>query len=82
EQPLSPAMLSQLLQAMIDSHADCGSRAARVSLAFEVMLRMPALRSEGLAGWRAYPVRIDAQSRAGRSEMRLQIDVLYASTCP
>ncbi|MCW2001335.1 GTP cyclohydrolase I [Xanthomonas arboricola] len=60
EQPLSPAMLSQLLQAMIDSHADCGSRAARVSLAFEVMLRMPALRSE----------------------MRLQIDVLYASTCP
>ncbi|KQQ81366.1 GTP cyclohydrolase [Xanthomonas sp. Leaf131] len=82
EQPLSPAMLSHLLQAMIDSHADCGSRAARVSLAFELMLRMPALLSEGLAGWRAYPVRIDAQCRAGRSHVRLQIDVLYASTCP
>ncbi|MBB4132624.1 MULTISPECIES: GTP cyclohydrolase FolE2 [unclassified Xanthomonas] len=82
EQPLSPAMLSQLLQALIDSHADCGSRAARLTLTFELMLRMPALRSEGLSGWRAYPVRIDAQCRAGRSEIRLQIDVLYASTCP
>ncbi|MBB3761277.1 GTP cyclohydrolase FolE2 [Xanthomonas arboricola] len=82
EQPVSPAMVSQLLQALIDSHADCGSRAARLALNFELMLRMPALRSEGLSGWRAYPVRIDAQSRAGRTEIQLQVDVLYASTCP
>ncbi|MCS3748637.1 GTP cyclohydrolase FolE2 [Xanthomonas sp. 3793] len=82
EQPVSPAMLSQLLQALIDSHADCGSRAARVTLSLEVMLRTPALLSEGLAGWRAYPVRIDAQCREGRSLVSLQIDVLYASTCP
>jgi len=82
EQPVSPAMVSQLLQALIDSHADCGSRAARLGLNFELMLRMPALRSEGLSGWRAYPVRIDAQSRAGRTEIQLQVDVLYASTCP
>ncbi|MCD0258771.1 GTP cyclohydrolase I FolE2 [Xanthomonas melonis] len=82
EQPLSPAMLSQLLQALIDSHDDCGSRAARVSLAFEVMLRVPALLSEGLAGWRAYPVRLEAQCVEGRSRVQLQVDVLYASTCP
>ncbi|QJD67525.1 GTP cyclohydrolase I FolE2 [Xanthomonas campestris pv. badrii] len=82
EQPVSPAMMSQLLQALIDSHADCGSRAARVSLAFEVMLRTPALLSEGWAGWRAYPVRLEAQCRAGQCHLQLQIDVLYASTCP
>ncbi|MFO3704292.1 GTP cyclohydrolase FolE2 [Xanthomonas codiaei] len=82
EQPVAPAMLSQLLQVLIDSHADCGSRAARVSLACEVMLRTPALLSEGLSGWRAYPVRIDAQRVAGRCQLQLQIEVLYASTCP
>ncbi|KAB7766504.1 GTP cyclohydrolase FolE2 [Xanthomonas maliensis] len=82
EEPLSPAMLSRLLEALIDSHADCGSRAARVCLSFELMLRRPALRSAGLAGWRAYPVRIDAQHRAGYSRIQLRVDVVYASTCP
>lgn len=82
QQPLSPAMLSQLLQALIDSHADCASRAARLTLSFELMLRTPALRSEGLSGWRAYPVHIAAQCRAGRTTIQLQIEVLYASTRP
>ncbi|WP_126942588.1 GTP cyclohydrolase FolE2 [Xanthomonas sp. BRIP62409] len=82
EQPVSPAMVSQLLQALIDSHADCGSRAARLTLSFELMVRVLALRSEGLSGWRAYPVRIDAQSSAGRTRIQLQVEVLYASTCP
>lgn len=54
QRPLSPAMLPQLLQALIESHADCASRAARLTLSFALMLRMPALRSEGLSGWRAY----------------------------
>ncbi|MCC8470657.1 GTP cyclohydrolase FolE2 [Xanthomonas phaseoli] len=82
QQPLSPAMLSQLLRALIDSHADCASRAARLTLRFELMLRTPALRSEGLSGWRAYPVHIAAQCRAGRTTLQLQVEVLYASTCP
>ncbi|OQP71328.1 GTP cyclohydrolase [Xanthomonas phaseoli pv. syngonii LMG 9055] len=82
QQPLSPAILSQLLQALIDSHADCASRAARLTLSFELMLRTPALRSEGLSGWRAYPVHIAAQCRAGRTTVQLQVEVLYASTCP
>ncbi|PPU74204.1 MULTISPECIES: GTP cyclohydrolase FolE2 [Xanthomonas] len=82
EHPVSPAMVSQLLQALIDSHEDCGSRAARLTLTFEVMLRVPALLSEGLAGWRAYPVRLEAQCSAGHSRIQLQVEVLYASTCP
>ncbi|AJQ87429.1 GTP cyclohydrolase FolE2 [Xanthomonas oryzae pv. oryzicola] len=82
QRPLSPAMFPQLLQALIESHADCASRAARLTLSFELMLRMPALRSEGLSGWRAYPVRIAAQCRAGRTTIQLQVEVLYASTCP
>ncbi|MBB3806468.1 GTP cyclohydrolase I [Xanthomonas arboricola] len=82
QHPVSPAMLSQLLQALVASHADCGSRAARLTLRFELLLRMPALRSEGLSGWRAYPVHIVAHCRAGRTTIQLQVDVLYASTCP
>ncbi|WP_173644678.1 GTP cyclohydrolase, FolE2/MptA family, partial [Xanthomonas euvesicatoria] len=79
QQPVSPAMLSGLLQALIDSHADCASRAARLTLSGELMLRTPALRSEGLSGWRAYPVHIAAQCSAGRTTIQLQVEVLYAS---
>lgn len=43
---------------------------------------MLALRSEGLSGWRAYPVYIVAHCRAGHTTIQLQVDVLYASTCP
>ncbi|WP_180301726.1 GTP cyclohydrolase, FolE2/MptA family, partial [Xanthomonas phaseoli] len=32
--------------------------------------------------WRAYPVHIAAQCRAGRTTVQLQVEVLYASTCP
>ncbi len=82
QQPLSPSRLSQLLRAMVHSHADCASTAARVSLRLELLRRSPALRSPGLAGWRAYPLRIDAELRGGVVRLGLGVDLLYSSTCP
>lgn len=53
---LSPAGLHALLQAMVDSHRDCASRSARLRLQLPLLLHRPALLSQGLAGWKAYPV--------------------------
>lgn len=82
EQALSPSRLSQLLHAMVHSHADCASTAARISLRMALLRRSPALRSEGLAGWKAYPLRIDAQLRGARVRIQVAVEVLYSSTCP
>lgn len=82
DQTLSPQHLRSLLQAMIDSHQDCGSRNARVRLHFELMTRRAALVTQGLSGWKAYPVRIDASLCQGVFALRAQVTVTYSSTCP
>ncbi len=80
--PLTPSRLAQLLREMVDSHADCASTAARLSLRSSLLRRSPALRSEGLAGWKAYPLRIDAELCQGMVRITLGVEVLYSSTCP
>lgn len=82
EVPLSPARVQALLSAMIHSHADCGSRRARVQLGLALPVRRPALRTPGLAGWKTYPVRIAAGLDAGGLALRVQVAVTYSSTCP
>lgn len=79
---LSPGRLHQLLQTMIDSHRDCDSRNARLRLRFDLLARRPALVSESLAGWKSYPVCIDASLIQGVFTLRLQVTVAYSSTCP
>ena len=79
---LSPGCFYQLLQAMIDSHRDCDSRNARLRLHFELLARRPALVSENLAGWKSYPVRLDAALIQGIFSLRQQVTVAYSSTCP
>ena len=81
-QALSPAGLHQLLQAMIDSHQDCASGNARLSLEFDLLTRRPALVSEHLAGWKAYPVRLEATLIGGSFSLQAQVGVTYSSTCP
>ncbi|MCC9620472.1 GTP cyclohydrolase FolE2 [Thalassospira sp. MA62] len=81
-EPLSPSRLHQLLRAMIDSHRDCDSRNARLQLSFDLLARRPALVSEGLAGWKSYPVCLDAALIQGIFTLRLQIKMTYSSTCP
>ncbi|OLU22378.1 GTP cyclohydrolase [Pseudomonas sp. PA15(2017)] len=81
-QALSPAGLHQLLQAMADSHQDCASGNARLSLDFDLLTRRPALVSEHLAGWKAYPVSLEATLIAGTFSLQAQVGVTYSSTCP
>ncbi|MBP0600548.1 GTP cyclohydrolase I FolE2 [Herbaspirillum sp. LeCh32-8] len=82
EQTLSPRALTQLLGKMLDSHADCASRSARVELEFSLSMRRPALHTPGLEGWRSYPVSVYASLRDGRTRLWLSARVQYSSTCP
>ncbi len=79
---LSPAGLRPVLQAMVDSHRDCDTRRARLRLRFDLLARRAALVTDGLAGWKAYPVRIDATLTDAGFELRAQVTVAYSSTCP
>ncbi|CAB3771229.1 GTP cyclohydrolase [Burkholderia sp. MSh2] len=82
DEALSPAALQRVLRAMVDSHRDCDTRSARVRLRFDLLARRAALVTEGLAGWKAYPVRIDAMLAGDALELRAQVTVAYSSTCP
>ncbi|MEK2606213.1 GTP cyclohydrolase FolE2 [Burkholderia arboris] len=79
---LSPAGLRRVLRAMVDSHRDCDTRSARVRLRFDLLARRTALVTEGLAGWKAYPVQVDATLAGDAFELRAQVTVAYSSTCP
>jgi GTP cyclohydrolase I len=81
-QVLSPASLGLLLQQMVGSHADCRSTRARVSFFFDLLCRRPALVTPDLAGWKAYPVRLDAVWQRGVLQLDAQVTVTYSSTCP
>ncbi|KAB0668686.1 GTP cyclohydrolase I FolE2 [Burkholderia territorii] len=79
---LSRAGLQRMLRAMIDSHHDCATRSARVRLRFDLLARRAALVTEGLAGWKAYPVQIDATLAGDAFALRAQTTIVYSSTCP
>ncbi|MEL6374485.1 MAG: GTP cyclohydrolase FolE2 [Pseudomonadota bacterium] len=79
---LTPPGLRLLLDRMIESHADCGSGNARLHVAFDLLVRRPALVTEGLSGWTSYPVRIDASLVNAAYRCRLEVRVGYSSTCP
>ena len=80
--PLAPGRLRAVLQEMVDSHADCGSQSARLALQFDFLTRRPALVTEGLAGWKSYPVRLQASLSRGVFQLNLRVAVGYSSTCP
>ena len=82
DQVLSPQCICSLLQEMIASHEDCGSKNARLKIEFDLLVRRPALLTEGLAGWKAYPVSIEATHINDTSSIRLGTTIVYSSTCP
>lgn len=79
---LTPTTLKTVLQAMVESHLDCQTTQARVRLRFDLLSRRPALITDGLSGWKAYPVVLDAHWQGGRLGLQAQVDVRYSSTCP
>lgn len=79
---LSPANLRELLEAMIASHHDCHTQSARLRLNVDLLVRRPALVTQGLSGWKSYPLRLDAELIDGTFHCQLRVTVNYSSTCP
>ena len=77
---LTPAGLRRVLQALIEGQGGISS-AARLVLRYEQLLLRPALASAN-AGWKRYPVEIDATLREGHLHLGLRFAVEYSSTCP
>ncbi|MDQ3206035.1 MAG: GTP cyclohydrolase FolE2 [Pseudomonadota bacterium] len=77
---VSPAGLRRVLQSLVDSQAGVSSQ-ARLTLRYDQMLLRPALAS-GYAGWKRYPVEIQATLADGHLRLALSFSVEYSSTCP
>ncbi|WP_339518202.1 GTP cyclohydrolase FolE2 [Pseudomonas proteolytica] len=79
-QDLQPALLRQVLQRFLDSHEGLSS-SAYLRIHTDLLLKRPALVSP-LAGWKSYPLSIEARLEKQMFHVELKIDVTYSSTCP
>ena len=77
---ITPAGLRRVLQDCIDSQGGL-STSARIVLRYEQLLKRQALASDN-AGWKRYPVEIDATLANGHLALTLAFAVEYSSTCP
>jgi GTP cyclohydrolase IB len=79
-EPLTPCSIRRLLRDFLESHADLSDR-AMMRIAFDHLLRRPALKSEN-SGWKAYPVWISGLMEKSQFSLELGCQVVYSSTCP
>lgn len=77
---LNAPSLRKLLESAIDSQQGLSTR-ARARLRYDHLLLRPALASTN-AGWKNYPVVIEAELRDGHLQLSLAFSVEYSSTCP
>lgn len=77
---LSAPGLRRLLDACINSQQSLSS-AARLTLRYDHLLLRKALSSNN-AGWKRYPVTVEATLRDGHLQLMLDFSVEYSSTCP
>jgi len=77
---VTPAGLRHLLQDSVASQNGLASR-ARLKLRYDALLQRRALES-GHAGWKRYPVEIEATLAEGHLQLALTLAVEYSSTCP
>ncbi|MGE8098853.1 GTP cyclohydrolase FolE2 [Pseudomonas fluorescens] len=80
QESLTPALLRQALQRFLDSHEGL-SNAAYLRIHADLLLKRPALISP-LAGWKSYPISIEARLENTVFHVELKIEVPYSSTCP
>lgn len=80
QQPLTSALLRNVLQRFLDTHEDL-SKNAYLRIHTNLLLKRPALVSP-LEGWKSYPVSIEARLENQMFHVELKIDVTYSSTCP
>ena len=79
-QVLTPSGLCSLLHALVASHSGLSGR-ARLRIEHAQMVKRRALASDN-AGWRSYPVTVEAQLLDGHFSVQLGCDITYSSTCP
>ena len=77
---ITPAGLRHLLQDGIAAQAGLSTQ-ARLRIRYDALLQRPALAS-GHAGWKRYPVQIEAVLADGHLQLALSLSVEYSSTCP
>ena len=77
---MTAAGLRRVLQDLVESQRGL-STSARLVLRYDHMLRRPALASDN-AGWKNYPVALEATMADGHFHLVLGFSVEYSSTCP
>lgn len=77
---LTPALLKGVLQGFLNSHEGLSKRAF-LSIHTDMMLKRPALVSP-LAGWKTYPISVEARLEGEMFHVELSIEIPYSSTCP
>ena len=77
---ITPPGLRRVLQGFIESQAGLSTR-ARLVVRYDHLLLRPALES-GHAGWKRYPVAIEAGLADGHFRVALDFSLEYSSTCP
>ncbi|TVT81729.1 GTP cyclohydrolase FolE2 [Pseudomonas sp. H3(2019)] len=80
QESLTPALLRQVLQRFLDSHEGL-SNAAYLRIHADLLLKRPALISP-LAGWKSYPITVEARLENAVFHVELKIEASYSSTCP
>lgn len=80
QENLTPALLRRVLQRFLDSH-DGLAHSAYLRIELDLLLKRPALVSP-LAGWKSYPLSVEARLKNAMFHVELKIDVPYSSTCP
>lgn len=80
QQPLSPPLLRHILRSFLLSHTGLSNN-AYLRLTFDHLLKRSALISP-LAGWKRYPVTVDAKLEDEMFHVELSVNVPYSSTCP
>jgi GTP cyclohydrolase I len=77
---LSPDLLRRILRSFLDSHEGLAN-SAYLNIHLDLLLKRPALISP-LAGWKSYPVSIEARLKSAMFHVELKIALPYSSTCP
>ncbi|MCU1748115.1 GTP cyclohydrolase FolE2 [Pseudomonas sp. 6D_7.1_Bac1] len=80
QESLTPSLLRRVLQRFLDSHEGL-SNTAYLRIHTDLLLKRPALVSP-LAGWKHYPVSVEARLEKTVFHVELKIEVSYSSTCP
>jgi GTP cyclohydrolase I len=80
EQQVNPRTIAQALDTFISSHEGLSDQ-AKIEFRFELPLRRKSLLS-GKAGWKSYPLILEAKINRGQLSFELSLDVTYSSTCP